>query len=332
MKLLVRSAYERITRQHKFIVGMAVGAALLLVAGPALVNAAIPDTDGKIYACYSTGGLFPRVRIIDHATTATCNSGEVAINWTQNADIPSKLRGNGGVNAELQNADLSYRDLRGINLHNATLDGATFNGSDLSNVNMTGINANGVLFHKANLSNVDMSGAAFIGIEAQGANLTNVDMSDVPSSSYVLVNADSATNFTGVKATHSVFNVNNTGTTPINLTAFDFTDVVLATFSTVDVHGVDFTVSSAGTTYPTTFYSSNMSGVKLAGMALTNGSFTSNDMTGANLSSANLTNVNLNQSDLTGANVTGVVWNNTTCPDGTLSNDHSNTCVGHLIP
>jgi hypothetical protein len=27
--------------------------------------------------------------------------------------------------------------------------------------------------------------------------------------------------------------------------------------------------------------------------------------------------------------VIGVIWNNTTCPDGTNSNNNGNTCVGH---
>jgi hypothetical protein len=29
-------------------------------------------------------------------------------------------------------------------------------------------------------------------------------------------------------------------------------------------------------------------------------------------------------------NVTGVTWSNTTCPDGTNSNNDGGTCTGHL--
>jgi hypothetical protein len=45
---------------------------------------------------------------------------------------------------------------------------------------------------------------------------------------------------------------------------------------------------------------------------------------------------NLSNADLTGADVVqnghmvGVTWNNTTCPDGTNSDDNSNTCGNNL--
>jgi hypothetical protein len=67
------------------------------------------------------------------------------------------------------------------------------------------------------------------------------------------------------------------------------------------------------------------------------------DLNGANLSFANLSGANLNQADLTGANLTGanltganltnakldgVIWSNTTCPDGTNSSASTpETCV-----
>ena len=51
---------------------------------------------------------------------------------------------------------------------------------------------------------------------------------------------------------------------------------------------------------------------------------------GANLTNANFTCARLDDATLAGAIVTGATWNDTTCPDGTNSNDHGNTCVGHL--
>jgi hypothetical protein len=33
---------------------------------------------------------------------------------------------------------------------------------------------------------------------------------------------------------------------------------------------------------------------------------------------------------LTGANLSKVIWSSTNCPDGTNSNNHGNTCLGHL--
>ena len=43
------------------------------------------------------------------------------------------------------------------------------------------------------------------------------------------------------------------------------------------------------------------------------------NLTDANLIDANLTLTMLSNADLTGANLTGAIWNNTTCPDGTMN-------------
>ena len=55
------------------------------------------------------------------------------------------------------------------------------------------------------------------------------------------------------------------------------------------------------------------------------------DLEGTDLSGANLTNASLLgavTSDLT--DFSGVTWGNTTCPDGTNSDNNGDTCVGHL--
>lgn len=48
------------------------------------------------------------------------------------------------------------------------------------------------------------------------------------------------------------------------------------------------------------------------------------DLTGANLTGADLTGANLHRADLT-----GVIWSNTTCPDGTNSNNDGGTCANN---
>jgi Pentapeptide repeats (8 copies) len=45
---------------------------------------------------------------------------------------------------------------------------------------------------------------------------------------------------------------------------------------------------------------------------------------------ANFTGADLSGADFTGANFATAIWSNTTCPDGTNSNDNSGTCIGHL--
>jgi hypothetical protein len=75
----------------------------------------------------------------------------------------------------------------------------------------------------------------------------------------------------------------------------------------------------------------DLSGVDLTGANLTGAFLAGANLTGANLGGANLTGANLGDADLSfgNANLTGVVWSNTTCPDGTNSDTHANTCVGY---
>lgn len=84
--------------------------------------------------------------------------------------------------------------------------------------------------------------------------------------------------------------------------------------------------------------SGSMNGVDLSNTNWTDSILAGVTMTNTDLSNANFKDASLEGSDLTGAtgldtgNTTGVTWQNTTCPDGTNSDSHSNTCVGHLTP
>jgi Pentapeptide repeats (8 copies) len=53
-------------------------------------------------------------------------------------------------------------------------------------------------------------------------------------------------------------------------------------------------------------------------------------MDGADLTEANLKDAVMEGAELPGATLTGVNWDNTTCPDGTNSDDDGGTCEGHL--
>lgn len=62
------------------------------------------------------------------------------------------------------------------------------------------------------------------------------------------------------------------------------------------------------------------------------------DLRGAMLFLTNLTNANLKDANLQGARFanfftifTGVNWDNTTCGDGTNSNNNGDTCLGHMV-
>ena len=59
------------------------------------------------------------------------------------------------------------------------------------------------------------------------------------------------------------------------------------------------------------------------------------DLVNINLYEATLTNADFTNTDLAGANMDlaflmGATWANTTCPDGTNSNDDGDTCVNNL--
>jgi hypothetical protein len=63
---------------------------------------------------------------------------------------------------------------------------------------------------------------------------------------------------------------------------------------------------------------------------LTSADLVQANFTDADLTGANLTNANLGAATMTGAIVTNVTWSNTTCPDGSNSNNDGDTCVNDL--
>ena len=74
----------------------------------------------------------------------------------------------------------------------------------------------------------------------------------------------------------------------------------------------------------------NLERVNLSGAILTGANLEGSHLGDGFLPNANLTNANLRHADLRHADITGVIWSNTICPDGSNSNSHGSTCVGHL--
>jgi streptogramin lyase len=75
----------------------------------------------------------------------------------------------------------------------------------------------------------------------------------------------------------------------------------------------------------------NLNGAQLQGYAFLDGA----NLEGANLHGADLSGADLSRADLTGANLhgatlTGAKWSNTTCPDGTNSDNDGGTCANNL--
>jgi uncharacterized protein YjbI with pentapeptide repeats len=74
----------------------------------------------------------------------------------------------------------------------------------------------------------------------------------------------------------------------------------------------------------------NLERVNLSGAILTGATLEGSHLADGFLPNANLTNANLRHADLRHADIDGVTWSNTICPDGSNSNSHGSTCVGHL--
>jgi hypothetical protein len=75
--------------------------------------------------------------------------------------------------------------------------------------------------------------------------------------------------------------------------------------------------------------SANLENAQLASTNLSGANLTSARLVNAFLGSTFLVNADLTNADLTNALVLGVTWGNTTCPDGTNSNNDGGTCAGH---
>jgi hypothetical protein len=79
----------------------------------------------------------------------------------------------------------------------------------------------------------------------------------------------------------------------------------------------------------------NLAGTHLNGANLKGAQLNGADLSGADLRGANLTGANLTTATLVGAVTSGAtfkqaVWSDTTCPDGTNSDDNQGSCVVHL--
>ncbi len=114
-------------------------------------------------------------------------------------------------------------------------------------------------------------------------------------------------------------------------------NMTVATFNNVDFISANLSQANGSNSSFTNdnFTGANLNKINFSNTDLTGSNFTNAVVTQGNLSNANLTNVNFAGANLTGATLsgatlTGVTWLNTTCPDGTNSNNNLNTCVGHF--
>ena len=82
----------------------------------------------------------------------------------------------GGVKANLSDANLCYADLRGANLSGADLRDANLCYANFRGANLRGANLSGADLNDANLSGANLSGADLIGADLRDANLIDADL------------------------------------------------------------------------------------------------------------------------------------------------------------
>ncbi len=158
---------------------------------------------------------------------------------------------------------------------------------------------------------------------APGADLKKCDLSDADLSNADLSGAD-------------LLESNLTSATLVDADLSD-TNLTLATLTGVDAGGasfVDATLSDAK------LPDAELAGADMTGARMTDSHLTDADLTGADLQDvdfdggslegANFTQADLDDAYMTPVNVTGAVWDDTTCPDGSNSNNHGGTCANNL--
>jgi uncharacterized protein YjbI with pentapeptide repeats len=210
-----------------------------------------------------------------------------------------------GPGSTINATDLGGTDLSSSDLNYDSLTNDSFAGSDLAGVLLDYATLTGDDFTGADLEGANLSFATLTGTDLAGADLTGANLNGIVSGG-----------ITGTPAALPAGWVLDNG-------------YLVGPGSTINgIYLGDTDLSSSDLNYDSltndSFAGSDLAGVLLDYATLTGDDFTGADLAGANLSSAVLTGANFSGADLTGA-----IFFNTTCSDGTNSNDDNGTCVGH---
>ncbi|HJS19136.1 MAG TPA: pentapeptide repeat-containing protein [Anaerolineales bacterium] len=214
--------------------------------------------------------------------------------------------------ADLRNCDLSGRQMPGINLYDADLSGANLSSANLSGANLGGAEMIGTNFSDANLDNADLFTSELIGAIFDYASLRNTNLDDAYAPGGSFINAD------------------------LRGANFHF-----ATMSDANLSGANLSNSSLGIY---TFERSILQNANFSGSGIS-GDMRSTDLRGADLSFTTLWYLSLSNSDLRNANLLGarlkegtsldgILWGNTTCSDGSNSDDNDGdnfTCESNFL-
>jgi uncharacterized protein YjbI with pentapeptide repeats len=302
---------------------MAAAYAKLLAAKPADFSKCTLKLTAAFDKAESGGGC---LTLDDETTVALAASGT----WTNlaHADL---------TGARLDGQNFSRADLMGVILRNASLVGSDLRelyiqDADLSGANLTDANLESTNLWRTDLSGTDLTNAVLLGTNFRYANLTGAILTDADL--YGIFAVDLGGCPAALPAGWVCANENIVGPGAFAYEA----DLSGASFVGLDLTGV---VVPDGNLTGADFSGANMYGSLLAGANLTDTVLVGTQLTYTNLSRANLTRTDLSHADLShaafydgaGATLVDVVWNQTTCPDGTVSDTNGTSpesCCGHI--
>lgn len=192
------------------------------------------------------------------------------------------------------------------------LSGAQWSGAQIVASDFDGANLSQAVFTNARIERSDFEGAQLGGAQFDGALLSQADMA----------NADlSGASFVKIYARNS----NLSGATLDGATLASDTANLAAQFVKVKFFGA----SMVGATLRNAlFVGADFRGADLSGATVHCADFSGARLNGANMTGADLTGTYIGREKP--ENLTNVTWSNTTCPDGTNSDDNGGTCLGHL--
>ena len=261
-----------------------------------------------------------------------------------------------GPRASLLNADLTSADLTGVKQADlaecptALPEGwrcLSPAGSYPEFLFAPGMDLAGVYFDELNLEGADLSGADLTGASFFRSDLTDVNLEDAT------LDHLSATDLQGCPAAlpsdfHCVSGQSVNSNPPSSGHGFALVGPrarlgLCPSFEYTYLAGVDLAdMNLAGIGLEgVTLTGADLSGTNLRGASLSEADFSDADLSGADLTDANLgpqlLEIDECSATYVGANLenailTDVTWSNTTCPDGTNSDDNGGTCEGALTP
>ena len=191
-----------------------------------------------------------------------------------------------------------FADLRGCDLSGMMLEGVDLSNANLSGANLDNANLFCAILEGAIFDNASLRNAYIEGAEAQGASFINADLRGV--------------------------------------------DLYFATVTDANLTGANFTETWMNSI---DFERSNLQDAIFAGSVIRSVDLKDTDLRGADLSFTRLHSSRMHNADLRGANLlgaellsentlTGVIWGDTTCSDGSNSDDDDGdnfSCEGNFI-